>query len=101
MRLLDPCGIYHFRNAPPGHSFSGYFFPSFYSLFFSLLLRFLTLVSVSNTQAISVLPGNASLSFDTFSFFPLTTLSGIAVATSEVCPTVSLFVAEECKVLRF
>ena len=47
LRLLGPCGICHFRNAPPGHSFFGfYLFPSFYSLFSSSLG--VTLVSVSS-----------------------------------------------------
>ena len=48
--LLDPCGIYHFRNAPLGHYFSGYFFLSFYSLLSSLLgatLVYVYIVSVS------------------------------------------------------
>ena len=52
-------------------------------------------------KALTVLPENASLSFDNLVFFCLTTLSRIAVTTSEVGHAVSLFVAEVCKPLRF
>ena len=48
----------------------------------------------------TVLPENASLSGDMCSFFRWTTLSGTAVATSEVGPAVLLFVAEVCEVSR-
>ena len=49
-RLLDPCGICHFRNAPPDHSFYFflrlYLFSSFYSrlFFYWCLLSFLSLI---------------------------------------------------------
>ena len=53
-----PSGTHYFRNALPGHSFSGYFFPSFYSFLSSPLgvtlvpdsgscLFFLSLVFIS------------------------------------------------------
>ena len=54
--LLDTCEIYHFRNAPPGHSFSGCLFPSFYSLFSSHLGVTLVPDSVFCLWFLSVVP---------------------------------------------
>ena len=54
--LLDTCEIYHFRNAPPGHSFSGCLFPSFYSLFSSHLGVTLVPDSVFYLWFLSVVP---------------------------------------------
>ena len=60
LRLLDPCGICHFRKAPPGHYFNCYLFPSFYSIFLSPLGVALTSLSTfpllflfSNAQVIN------------------------------------------------
>ena len=67
MKLLEPCGICLFRNAPPGHLFFGFLsFPSFYSFLSSPLgvtlssfsinsvfLLFLSLIHKLNTPSVS------------------------------------------------
>ena len=47
-----------------------------------------------------MLPDNASILCIKSVLFCFPVLSGIAVATLEVCPAVLLFVAEVCEVLR-